>query len=447
MKAALSQARFAGYIKNNNLFLKNHHILAAVSGGVDSVVMCDLLNHGEFKFSIAHMNFQLRKEESKKDEKFVKELAEKYHVEFYGSRVDTKSYAKQHSISIEMAARELRYSWFDDLLDQKRLDYVATAHHLNDQTESILLNLVRGTVLKGKQGIKSKNHRLIRPLLFAERKEIEQYAQERNLAYRVDKSNESLEFQRNRIRKNVIPELEKINPSLHETIGRNADYYKTYVDFVQHHLKNIKSRIVKQEQNLLYIDYKTIEKDSFLKLYLFEILNEFGFKSDQIQDIAGSLNKQPGIQFMSHTHKLVKDREQLIVSPLQFLNRDPVQINDFVSLINFHDYTFSFQLIGQNEIEDLKDPLHAYLDFNKLKLPLEIRYWKSGDQFMPYGFKGMKKLSDYLTDLRLNRIEKENTIVLISGTNIVWIASHRIDDRFKVNEDSKRILKIVVKQK
>lgn len=447
MDSALFHKRFLRFVGKHELFSKTDHVLAAVSGGMDSVVMCELLHKNKFQFSIAHMNFKLREVDSDLDEDFVKDLAEKYEVKYFGYQVDTRSYAKQNCLSIEMAARELRYTWFGKLLIAYNFDYVTTAHHQNDQTESILLNLTRGTALKGYQGIKPKNNHLIRPLLFANRKEIEAFALEMKLSFRTDKSNENIDFQRNRVRKNVIPELEQINPSLHETISRNTEYLQNYIDFVEQNMNKVKAQLCKSLKDNLFINFTSIRNDRFFRLYLFELLNEFGFNSAQLDNIVESVNSQSGIQFISPTHVLIRDREQFVISPIRSRNQYVIAVHDIHEIIHYESSEFTFNLITNLENEDLKNPFHAYLEMDLLTFPLSLRKWGNGDVFHPFGMKGAKKVSDYLTDIKLNRFDKENTIVVLSNSQIIWVAPYRIDDRYKVSQDSKKILKVVLKQK
>ena len=447
MQTELFLNRFISFVEKNQLFSAKDKLLIATSGGIDSIVLCDLIREAGFQYAIAHMNFQLREEESDLDEQFVRELAEKNKAACYCSKVDCRSYAKQNGISIEMAARELRYQWFDELAKSNNFQFILTAHHKNDQTESILLNVTRGTAYQGFQGIKLKSGNIVRPLLFADREEIVQYAKERNLVFRFDKSNDDVDFKRNRIRKNVIPQLEIINPDIHDTVSRNAILFQKYSDFISHHLEQRIQKISRIIDNKLYIDFEQIQYDAYYELYLYEILRIYGFTSMQIKSITSSISMQTGKKFYSNTHVLRVNRDQFVISKSSSQNRLEITVNKEDEIVSIQDATMAFSVISHNEIDDIKNPYHAYLNFDEISFPLTIRNWRKGDRFIPYGNKGIKKLSDYFIDQKIESGEKNNIILLVSGDDIIWVAPHRIDERYKVSSNSNRILKVVLTRK
>ena len=445
MKNTFSRS-FRNYIEKENLFLRSDAILLAVSGGLDSATMSHLFYLAKFKFAIAHCNFHLRGKDSDKDNLFVQQLAEKYNVPFFSKDFDTTGYATHKGISIEMAAREQRYQWFAELLEKEHYKYIATAHHLDDNIETVFLNLLRGTGFAGLHGILPKQQNIIRPLLFASRDEIEQYSKTEKLTHQKDTTNDSNLYRRNFIRHEIIPVFKKINPAFAKTMQANIERFKEAEKIIQRDFeKNIHS-LIHQEKEQIHISISKLQQLKSEKIYLFEILNKYGFQSSVVDDIADSLNNISGKIFYSPTHRLIKDREYLLLESIKYISEE----NKFLIQQNDRKINTPVKLIiehfpNKNHVIS-KSKQIASVDFDKLKFPLTLRKWKKGDSFFPFGMDNKKKLSDFFIDQKFSLTEKENTWLLCSGNKIVWIISHRMDNRFRITEKTKTIYTIKWKQ-
>ena len=439
--------RFNGFIAQHKLLQKSDKIIAAVSGGMDSMVLCDLLYKNKYKFVIAHVNFNLRGEESEKDEQFVRELAEKYQSVFHIKRFETRDYASANNISIEMAARELRYNWFYELMVQDNMTRIVTAHHKNDNAETILLNLTRGTGIRGMHGILPISGAVVRPMLFATRQEIEIYASENNIRYRTDQSNSDTDFRRNFIRHEIIPRLKTINPALEETLSLHSNYILEYERFIAGQLDEMKNLLMHFENELVKIDISLLLVLQYKNLILYEILRDFGFNYETVLKITESLTNIPGKRFLSPSHELVKDRKFLIITAITATeSKEEVAVSESTSLIQFLQYQFEFRKINNSgDFEDLKDAGVAYLNYSKLVFPLKIRFWQEGDYFIPFGMKTRKKLSDFFIDQKVALNEKSKIPLIESERNIVWIAGFRIDNRYRISEQTAVLYKIKIK--
>ena len=432
------------FINDNNLLDNKNKILLGVSGGVDSIVLLDIFHNLKINFAVAHCNFQLRGDDSKKDQEFVNTLAEKYNSKFYTVNFDTKKYAKDNGISIEMAARDLRYYWFEKIRSDNNFDYIAVAHNKNDVAETILLNLVRGTGLKGLTGITAKNNKIIRPLLFASRDDIFNYNTKNNLQFRQDKSNYELVYKRNIIRHKIIPLFNELNPAFIDTMFENSIRLKETYNIYLSSLETNKQNYITKKNDFIYVNYKAILKSNSAKTLLFEYLKPYNFSDSQLNDILKSTNSISGKQFNSKTHKLVKDRDFFIISKLNsdnnkeyFLCKTDKEITEPINIkIEILNIDKNFKLSRKNNIADF--------DIDVLRFPLKLRKWKNGDFFMPLGMNRAKKLSDFFIDEKISVSEKENTWILESKGEIVWIIGKRIDDRFKVNKATKQILRLSI---
>jgi tRNA(Ile)-lysidine synthase len=429
------------YIEKEKLFYPDERILLAVSGGLDSSVMAELFHQAGFSFGMAHCNFQLRGEESSRDEKFVRDLAVKYRVPLHVRLFETASYARKNKLSIQMAARKLRYDWFEELLDKEGYAYLATAHHLDDQIETFLINLARGTGIAGLHGILPKQGRIIRPMLFASRQDLLNLARETNLQFVEDSSNLSLKYTRNRIRHKIIPQFEKINPSFREEMAVTIQKLKE--------AETVYRSIINKEKERLLIPYDQGYKLSVSELkklvpgrtWLYELLSDFGFSSSVVEDVIASLDDQPGKVFHSPTHRLVKDREFLLIT----LHPVTVPMNSFEAypeMASGFPIKLSFNLRKRKPFKMPSDETIAMIDYDKLHLPISIRKWKTGDYFYPLGMSNRKKISDFFVDQKFSILQKESTWLLCSGNDIVWIIGERLDDRFKINSETKTVLQV-----
>ncbi len=433
--------RLSKHIEQNELFSKNDKLLLAFSGGVDSVVLSHLLLALGYKFDLAHCNFNLRGKESKGDEKFCADLAKKAKLNFLSQQFETKKFAAENDLSIQMAARQLRYDWFKSLVQKNKYKYVLTAHHANDNVETLLINLIRGTGINGLKGIPEKQDHLVRPLLFASKDEIIAYAKTNKLKYREDSSNDEVKYKRNFLRHNVIPKLKELNPALERTFEQNIKLFKESADIVKQFTDSKKEEIVSEKNAQVKIDIKKLEKERHKELLLFEFIHPYGFNASQTGTMLKSVStKLPGKLFFSDSHKILIDRSYLIIEAIKNSEQQKeFQIKDRKA---FQDLPFdlSTELISNFEIESNKKI--AQLDLNKLEFPLIVRKWQTGDKFKPLGVNGFKKLSDFFTDQKLNQFEKEDVWLLLNKNDIVWVIGYRIDDRYKINEQTKKILKL-----
>jgi len=437
--------RMQDYIMNECQVEDNTRIIAAVSGGMDSVVLCDILSGLDYPWAIAHCNFNLRGKESDGDAGFVRELAEKYNVDLYYKEFDTLEVAHKKGISVEMAARDLRYNWFSSLLDSEHYSFIATGHHVDDQVETFFLNLLRSSGISGFRGMLPRNGNIIRPLLFAYRSEIENYAEHVELKYRHDSSNDNTEFRRNKIRHELIPLLEEMNPAIKQVMNRNMKHLReTELVYNEQVSLNMKKLIIK-EGDLIKIDIPFLLTLHPVQPYLFEILSPLGFNEQSIKDAISCLYGPSGKQFMSATHKLIKDRDQMIIT--SYNPHDPS--NEWDYLVNETDQELKEPIpLSISHFERPKDFLFpddmniACLDKDKLQFPMKLRRWEKGDFFFPLGMKNRKKLSDFFSDNKLSLIDKDNIWLLTSQGEIVWIVGHRIDDRYRITNTTNNIAMI-----
>ncbi|MBI9066547.1 MAG: tRNA lysidine(34) synthetase TilS [Salinivirgaceae bacterium] len=434
--------KFESYIKENQLCHKKDNILIGTSGGVDSVVLTHLFLNCGYNISIAHCNFSLRGKESDDDEVFVKKLCQKYGVKSHFIKFNTIEFAKQNKLSIEMAARNLRYDWFNSLLQEFNYSLIATGHHLNDSIETFLLNLTRGTGLKGLIGIPVKNEHVIRPILFASREQIEKYAQQEKLSYRNDSSNNSQKYMRNIIRQQVIPALKKINPRLENTFINNISTLQDTYSIFKNQIDCIKTKSLIQEKNKIKILISEIDNRSNSKTILYELINEFGFNSSHVEKII-SATADSGRLFYSQTHQLLIDRQYLIIEPLQ--KTSPYYIINTYNELNKLKLGFNAEILSVNNFSIDKNPQIACLDLELIKFPVKIRKWKEGDSFYPLGMNKKKKLSDFFIDEKIDLFKKKHLWIFECDAKIFWISGHRIDDRFKITDNTNQILKIEIR--
>ncbi|MGM5471105.1 tRNA lysidine(34) synthetase TilS [Flavobacteriaceae bacterium LMO-SS05] len=428
---------FENHINLNFPFLIKGKALIAISGGLDSVVLVHLCHKFQLNFALAHCNFNLRGEESDADEDFVLQLAEDLEVEVFIESFDTKAFANKHQISIQMAARELRYNWFQDLAEQLHFDHILTAHHADDNLETFLINLSRGSGLEGLTGIPEVNDYILRPLLPFSRQDIETYAKENKLTWREDSSNASTKYLRNKLRHKVIPILKEINPQLLQNFNKTLSFLKDSNEIVEDRITNVQKKVVSIEGDLVKLDIKKLLKLSNPKAYLYQLLKDFKFT--EWDDVTDLLRAQSGKQVFSETHRLLKDRESLILSESVSNDILAIHISEQENQIKTPLGTLNFKTVKHISKSNAST---IYVDAETLKFPLTFRTWQEGDYFYPFGMKGKKKLSKYFKDEKLSLIDKEHIWLLCSENEIVWIVGKRADDRFKIVEDTKRILKI-----
>lgn len=433
---------FKKYVVEKDLLRKKDKTLISVSGGRDSVVLCELFFKSGFPFGIAHCNFQLRGKEANDDEVFVKKLASKYKVKFFTKRFETEKNAKENKLSIQESARSLRYKWFEEIRSKNRFDFIATAHHKDDELETFFINLIRGTGIAGLHGILPKRGNLIRPLLFASREEIDAFVKKNKLQFREDSSNNSDKYLRNKIRHKLLPFLEEMNPSFRHTLSEEIKRLSVVEEIYNLFIEGNKNHFLKGNS----IAIPELKKNKFSSVILYEILKNYHFNSSVSDKVFASLDQESGKQFFSSTHRLVKDREQLIITKLNSDKKQKTHTTsektkalaspvgmEFSKVLNTKKYKFS----NRAEI--------ACVDFHKLSFPLEIRKWKEGDYFFPLGMNKRKKISDFFIDNKLSIPEKENTWLLCSQGKIVWVAGYRIDNRFKVTEQTTHIYVVKLK--
>lgn len=413
-------------------------ILLAVSGGLDSMVMFRLLREAGLSIAVVHCNFQLRGAESDGDEEFVRATCEQYHTPFFVRRFETTEYATQGGISIQMAARKLRYVYFNELLSIHGYDYVATAHHFNDIIETAFMNLVRGTGIEGFTGIAPKNGKIIRPLLFATREMLLAYALANQVFWREDSSNDTDDYQRNFLRHQVMPRLRELNPNFEETFRDTHERLLGSRDLTMAFLKVFQASAVQVSDNQTTIDIRKLRQSESPAVILWELIKDFGFNFDQCRQVVR--DHQPGKIFLSASHRLLVDRQQYIIGKKEDADLRSVFIaNGEQTVINAR-FTLTLKEVPDADFQLIKDPAIAQVDADQLQYPLIWRTWKAGDYFMPLGMRQEKKLSDFLIDLKIPFNDKADITVLESGGHIMWVVGFRISERFKVKAHTKRIL-------
>jgi tRNA(Ile)-lysidine synthase len=434
---------FQQYIKQHHLFQSKDKLLLAVSGGVDSVVLCELCKQAGFDFAIAHCNFQLRGQESDRDEQFVRDLAAKYKVEIFVQQFDTTAEAAKHKTSIEETARNLRYKWFNEIRTSyivHRTSYIATGHHANDNMETVLMNFFRGTGIKGVRGILPKQGTIIRPLLFAKRIEIEQYANENNLAFVTDSTNAQNDYTRNYFRNELIPSIQKVFPKVEENILQNIERFTDVEVLYNQAIDLHKSKLCEVKVNEVHIPVLKLAKAKPLHTIIYEIVKDHDFTASQVNDVANLLQAESGKYILSNTHRILKNRKWLIISPLQNEVSSTIVIEKTDT--NVQCAIGSLQFKQSTNINIYHSPLAIQLDASKITYPLLLRKWKQGDYFYPLGMKHKKKLSRFFIDNKLSISDKEKVWILESNKKIVWIIGMRIDDRFKITDTTKKVLAI-----
>ncbi|WP_322790475.1 tRNA lysidine(34) synthetase TilS [Tenacibaculum tangerinum] len=432
----------ASHIDEQFSFLKDKGLLIAISGGVDSVVLTHLLHKLQFKISLAHCNFQLRGKESDLDEQFVQKLGDRLTIETFTTRFNTREYAVENKLSIQLAARELRYNWFDKLRKENAFDYILTAHHADDNLETFLINFTRGTGLEGLTGIPSINKNVVRPLLIFSREEIFSFATENNIEWQEDKSNAEKKYVRNKIRHDVIPVLKELNPSLLKSFNKTIDYLQQSQQIIDNKIKEISSKILLKEGDLLKINIEEMLKLTNPKAYLYQLLKPYGFR--EWDDVFDLIYAQSGRRILTKFYTLLKDRDFLLLLPTD--EESLCKNEHFIIHKENKRITVPIELIFENVKKQTTISTNSiYVDSELLDYPLSLRRWISGDYFYPKGMQGRKKVSKYFKDEKISIVNKNKIWLLCSGKNeIIWIIGKRQDRRFLPTEKTTNLLKISI---
>ena len=433
----------------NNLSTTNCKLLLAVSGGLDSAVLTNLIAKAGFDFTIAHCNFQLRGAESERDEAFVKSLGEKYNKEVEVKKFETEAYAKANKLSIQEAARNLRYTWFQEVLTTnpkpQTTNLLATAHHANDNIETLLINFFRGTGISGLHGILSKQNNILRPLLFAKREEIETYAKENNLSWVEDSSNASDKYTRNLFRLKIIPAVKEVYANVEDNLLHNIERFKETEILYQQAIALHKKKLIEQRGNEVHIPVLKLQKAEPLHSIIWEIIKDFGFTASQVDEVKKIFVADNGSYVASASHRIIKNRSWLIIAPLETEAAQNTLIEKGDKKIIFEN--------GELYIEELQTTNYklqttnyiATLDAAEIKFPLLLRKWKQGDYFYPIGMQKKKKLSKFFIDQKLSKTDKEKVWIVEMDKKIIWVIGYRIDDRFKVTDTTKNIFRFAYK--
>jgi tRNA(Ile)-lysidine synthase len=427
--------QFLNHIQQNDLCKSDNRILIAVSGGLDSMVMLNLFREADYNIGVAHCNFQLRGEDSMKDEEFVQRACVDYNIPFYCERFDTEDYATEKGLSVQMAARDLRYEWFNKILEKEVYDSLATAHHLNDSLETMILHLIKGTSLQGLAGIPQKNGKIIRPLLFASHDMIKNYAEANQIKWREDLSNATDDYQRNFIRHQVVPKLKELNPSLEDTLQKSLSKMYGALELMNLGKAEFERQFKRTEEGL-HISKKIISRFENAAAVLWEFVHHYGFNLEQCESVVHALSGQPGKKVISTHYQLTIDRDEIVISN-RIENWEPAIIEKEVNHASLGPFSLDLKVVNDPESRFSKDKNEAVVDGDKLKFPLTWRKWKAGDHFHPMGLDHKKKLSDFLIDNKVSLPAKDLVTVLESDGEIVWVVGYRIDNRFKITPQTK----------
>lgn len=432
--------KFRQHLVSNFPFLMKSRFFIAVSGGIDSMVLAHLFQHCGYAFEMLHCNFQLRGEESDGDMKFVMLYGDQHKIPYSITAFPTKEYSEQNKISIQLAARELRYNWFETELNTKQFDYVLTAHHADDNLETFLINLSRGTGLEGLTGIPQQNNRILRPLLPFSREEIENYAAENAIQWREDSSNESDKYVRNKIRHHLVPVLKELNPAFLDSFRKTQEYLMDAQSLVMDAHQNFYKEIASEkEDGSIHFNLDELKKTANFKAYLHQWLKPYGFTA--WQDIYDLAEAQTGKKVLSEKFLLLKNRNFLVLS---IQSENPENTTYHLEKENQHvNIPLKLSFCNVNDISDMGRNC-IFVDEEKIRFPLLLRKWEEGDSFYPFGMNGSKKLSKFFKDEKMSLMEKSETWILSSEEQIVWVIGKRMDDRFKVTNNTTNILKITL---
>jgi tRNA(Ile)-lysidine synthase len=439
--------QFNQFIQQHSLFQKNDRLLVAVSGGVDSIVLCELCHLSGFDFEIAHCNFQLRATDSDEDEILVKNTATKYIIKYHTIKFETLTYAAENKTNIQIAARQLRYEWFNKISQENNINHILTAHHANDNAETIAMNFFKGTGINGLTGMQFKNGgiggKITRPLLFATKQTIIDFASEKNLAWREDVSNASDKYTRNYFRNELLPSIEKVIPHVEENLIENIERFSEVAILYNAALDKLKSGLLFNKGKEIHIPVLKLMKTPAFKTVFYEILKPYGFISSQMKDALQLMNADSGKYILSTTHRLIRNRNWLIVCPVLNENNSVIVIENTDSVIEIGNQKLKLE-IKNAPINIESNPSIGYADADKIKFPLICRKWKQGDYFYPLGMAKKKKLSRFFVDQKLSISDKEKIWVIESDKKIIWIVGMRIDDRIKISSSTKSAIKFTL---
>lgn len=430
--------KIRNYISSNGLLEDGTKVIVGVSGGADSTALLLILLRLGYRVHAVHCNFHLRGSESDRDQQFVTDLCNRLGVKLEICQYNTQQYASDHGISIEMAARELRYADFERIMHKCGASAVCIAHHRDDSVETILLNLIRGTGIKGLTGIKPRNGHIIRPLLCVSRQDIENWLNEIGQSYVTDSTNLETDYTRNKIRNQLLPLMRSINPDADNAVNDTAKHLQQTYAIYSKAIKSATDRIVTISGGITTISIPELNKEADTGAVLFEILSPMGFNSTQIEDIAASLDSQPGARFISATHQLIKERDFLTVSPIDDSSFKPLTINlepDTSSALPDGSVLTVATAHAGTPISRLQST--ATFDADLVKGPITIRPWQEGDWFIPFGMKGRKLVSDYLTDCKVSALERQKQLVATCRNDIIWVMGRRSDNRYRVTDKTK----------
>jgi tRNA(Ile)-lysidine synthase len=434
------------YITASKIPGNSYPVVVGVSGGIDSMVLMHLMQQSGYNIVAAHCNFSLRGKESDEDQQFVAEKCALAAIPFRTIRFETASYARNNGISIQMAARDLRFNWFNKLADELDINYIALAHNRNDIAETVLINLLRGTGLAGLTGIRAVNGRIIRPLLFATRENIEKYAADNNICFREDSSNSETKYIRNRIRHIVLPEMDKISDGIVNRLAETAERLAGTYDIILSETGRRYNQVFSEKDGLIYASKDDLVSLEPLETYIHEFFRRFGISSRQIDEVITLLESQPGKLINTPTHTILSDRKNIIVKPRNNDEAAEIVIESEQELLAIKSH-FKAEKADPAALNTSSDASVAWIDAAKLEYPLKIRKWMPGDSFQPYGMGGQsKKVSDLLTDHKISLFQKESVFLLISGGEIVWVIGIRADHRYRITEETSSAIRLSASQ-
>lgn len=435
---------FQEYIRKNHLCTKEDKVLLTVSGGVDSMVMMSLFVASGYTVGVAHCNFQLRGEEAEEDEVLVEQQAAQANIPCYNKRFDTLHEMQQSGGSVQMVARRLRYAWFDELCREHGYTHIAIAHHGDDSVETFFINLLRGTGLRGLTGINVINGRLIRPLLFATRREITDYALAKKVPYREDSSNASTKYLRNKIRLGIVPRIKEVSPRFTETMTANVERLTDAQHFIDRGIEILRQWVITEEGDNLTIELSKLDPQLPRNFVLFELLNRYGFHGETIESLCQSLSAQGcGKRFYAKDRVAYIDRDRILITPIPHEDACAIEVSNTCRKVSCGSGLLHFDQLDIDDIDQLHQPKNiALLNADKVHFPLTVRRWQEGDSLIPLGMSGRKKVSDLLIDEKVSMPEKQRQFVVCSGSDILWVVGRRIDERYRIDSATEYVLRI-----